>query len=172
MRWPKIWRSALVALAFCALASCYGRQAVEPESQRETELEPALPAYPSAASLRRLDLGPDEAFEYSIDMDSVSVAPGPILLYTLVARSPAGATNVTYEGMRCRPVERKIYALGRSDGTWAPSKSPAWLAINRSMKAQMTLADFYFCPGRRSVLTVDEALRAIRSGRHPDALPQ
>jgi hypothetical protein len=172
MRWPKIWRSALVAVAFGALAACYGRQAVEPENQREAEIEPTPPAYPSPASLRRLDLGPDEPFEYSIDVDSISVAPGPVLLYTLVARSPAGATNVTYEGMRCRPVERKIFALGRNDGTWAASKSPMWLPISRSGKAQMTLADFYFCPGRRSVLTVDEALRAIRAGGHPDAVPR
>src|SRR4051812_10592620 len=153
------WRSALFALAVGTLTACGSRQVQnEPENQREIDIQPTPPAYPTADKLKRLDLGPDQDFQYSVDVDSISIGPGPVVLYTLVVRSPAGATNVSYEAMRCRPLERKIFALGRSDGTWSASKRPEWLPITRSMTGYVTLADFYFCPGRRSILTQEEAV--------------
>ena len=56
--------------------------------------------------------------------------------YTLVIKSPTGAMNVTYEGMRCatdgkresarldllilkfQVTEKRLYAIGRDDETW------------------------------------------------------
>ena len=171
MHWSKTWRSTLVVVAAGLVVACGYRPAYkeEPENQSEIELQPALPTYPIASNLKRIDLGPDEPFEYSVDTGSVSLAAGPVLLYTLVVRSPAGAMNVSYEGMRCRSLERRIYASGRPDGTWAISRSATWLPITRQQKGYFALADSYFCPARRPVLTAAEAVSALRAGGHPDA---
>lgn len=105
-------------------------------------------------------------FRYYVDWGSVSAGEDRIVRYVLVARSPSGAENVTFEGIRCQG-EYRVYAVGARDGAWGGRPSE-WRPIPRIPSAvQPALARQYFCPGRAAIRTSDEGQRAVRDGGHP-----
>jgi len=113
----------------------------------------------------------DTDFRYYVDWGSVSAEADRIVRYLLVARSPAGTENVTFEGIRC-PREYRVYAVGRPEGGWGGRPSE-WRPIPRNPNAaQVVLARQYFCPGRQAIRTSAEGQRAVRDGGHPGALPE
>ena len=88
--------------------------------------------------------------------------------YTIVARSPAGVNNVSFEGLLCRSRQRRLYAFWRDDGTWSPARESEWGDASESIGTYYAaLADYYFCPNGRVVADPSEALRALQLGRHP-----
>jgi hypothetical protein len=112
----------------------------------------------------------DSDFRFFVDPESVSVAEDRIVRYVLVARSPGGAENITFEGIRC-PSDYRIYAVGRPDGTWSGRPSE-WRPIVRDPRvSQATLARQYFCPGRSAIVTNEEGRKAVRAGGHPGVFP-
>lgn len=130
-----------------------------------------LPKWPKPADLIRFDARPSRSFDFFVDGASVSVGADGVVRFTLVAKSTS-ATNVSYEGIRCRTAERKVYALGRPDGTWYEPKDPSWVKIGNQVLEghRFTLYQDYFCPARTSVKTVAEGLDALKRGGHPRAL--
>jgi CNP1-like family protein len=121
----------------------------------------SLPPYPAMDSLVGFDTEPTSAFRFFVDPASVSVGKDGVVRYTLVARSSSGALNVSYEGLRCESRERRLYAFGREDKTWAPARSGDWTRIFSS-PYHVALADDYFCPGRRTVRSAEEAVAALK----------
>jgi hypothetical protein len=112
----------------------------------------------------------DTDFRFFVDPDSVSVGEDRIVRYVLVARSPNGAENITFEGIRC-PGEYRVYAVGHSDGSWA-GRASEWRPIVRDPRVtQATLARQYFCPGRSAIASSVEGRRAVRAGGHPGVFP-
>jgi hypothetical protein len=128
-----------------------------------------LPPYPKQDNLVRIYVSSAATFEFFVDPVSVSVGKDGVVRYTLAARSPNAAMNVSYEGMRCQTYERKLYALGRSDGTWSQARDPQWRAIgNNQVNRQYTaLAEDFFCSGRGRVSTTEEAVQALGRGNQP-----
>jgi hypothetical protein len=123
----------------------------------------------------KLHVSADTDFRYYVDWASVSAADDRIVRYVLLARSPSGSENVTFEGIRC-PGEYRVYAVGKPGGGWSGRPSE-WRAIPRHPNAvQASLARQYFCPGRHPVATTDEGQRSVRAGGHdglfPGVLPQ
>jgi CNP1-like family protein len=134
------------------------------------ELKWALPAYPADADLVRFYVSPTSPFEFFVDSKSLSVGKDGVVRYTLVARSPSGALNVSYEGIRCESRERKLYAFGHADRTWAQARSADWARIpsRRTFpnNQQAVLADEFFCVQGVHVDSPDVAVRALtRAGR-------
>lgn len=128
----------------------------------------SLPPYPAMDGLVGFDAGPTSAFRFFVDPASISVGDDGVIRYTLVARSASGALNVSYEGIRCASRERRLYAFGREDKTWAPARTSEWTRISLSAH-HAALADEYFCPVRGAVRTADEAVSALKRGGHPGA---
>ncbi|HMH16661.1 MAG TPA: CNP1-like family protein [Burkholderiales bacterium] len=128
-----------------------------------------LPSYPRQENLVRIYVSSAATFEFFVDPASVSVGQDGVVRYTLIARSPSAAMNVSYEGMRCQTYERKIYALGRSDGTWSQARDPQWTPIgNNQVNRQHTaLAEDFFCSGRGRVSTTEDAVQALGRGNQP-----
>ena len=83
-----------------------------------------------------------------------------------VARSADGATNIAYEGIRCKGRERKLYALGHADRTWSRARNPQWASISDLTinVAQATLYQAYFCPLRSIVRDAEEARKLLKRG--------
>jgi hypothetical protein len=133
-----------------------------------TEEQPAPPAYPAASELIEFYVGPTVAFKFFIDPRSISVGRDKVVRYTLVARSPTGVENVSYEGMRC-PDQYRIYALGRPEQKAWSVRPGDWRPIPRSYgsNSQYALARDFFCPHRDPVQTVAEAVDALQHGVHP-----
>lgn len=147
-----------------------------PEFEEERpweEQKAALPAYPRPENLVKVDVSGATTFDFFVDIASLSVGRDGVVRYALVARSPSGAMNVSYEGIRCTTRERKLYAFGRPDDTWVQARKSEWAPITgiQANRQQATLADDFFCPARGAVRTAEEAVRALRRGGHPEAGP-
>jgi hypothetical protein len=138
----------------------------------ESPPPPPAPPFPRPGQLLRVDLGAQGGFELFVDPASIAIEPDDTVRYTAVAQSAAGAKNVSFEALRCRSHERRVYHLGHPDGTWSPARNPRWVSAAAGAAGQLyaTLATYYLCPQRRAVRTTQEAIRAIRLRGHPDAI--
>lgn len=178
MRSSKTWRSAALRIAAAALAAVLfacsqaqlgPRAALEAEKPREDAL-PQPPAYPKPENLVRIETGGAGSFEFFIDAVSIEVLGKGEFRYTLLARSSAAAINISYEGLRCLTRERRLYAFGRPDGSWAPAKKSEWTEFSRTQYSQIPviLSQDYLCPERTPVLSVQQAVQALRYGGRQD----
>jgi hypothetical protein len=159
-------RGALSLAALALAAGCAGRTSpfVDELAAKPWEGQKALlPPYPNG-KLVPFYVGPS-AFSFFVDPASVKVGDDGAVRYTLVARSASGATNVSYEGIRCGAYESRVYAFGQSDGTWSRATNSQWTPINRlATSPQASLSDDFFCSQRGPVRTTDDALAALARG--------
>lgn len=158
------------ALLACAL--CLGLETASADfdedydSQSWQEIEPALPAAPRPESLHFFFVSPTNPNRHLLDLASISIGVDGVVRYVLVVETPGGARNVSFEGIRCATRERRIYALGRRDGSWSKSRNADWEGI-RDISAYRQHAELfreYFCPGGLMVATPQQAADALRRG--------
>jgi len=128
------------------------------------EIEVQMPAGPKAENLIPFYVSAATDHKFYIDASSLSVGADGVVRYIMVIQTSGGARNVSFEGMRCQTRERRVYAFGRSDGSWSKSRSNQWdtvrqLDVNRHHAA---LFLEHFCPGGVIVAKVEEALRSLR----------
>lgn len=162
----------VVATAATAqIQSDWERENAERLKQAGEQLVPPPPIDKSRLIELKSTLAADTDFRYFVDPASVSVGADRIVRYVLVARSPSGVENTTFEGIRC-PGDYRIYAVGRPDGSWGGRPSE-WRTIVRDPRvSQATLARQYFCPGRQAILSAEEGQKALRAGGHPGVFPE
>jgi hypothetical protein len=141
--------------AFAALM--LGITAVHAQSQFEEDFDDAykpwqeiaiqLPTAPKPKNLLPFHVSPTATQEFEIDASSIAVGADGVIRYVLVATSRAGAKNISYEGIRCKTDEKKLYAFGQPDGSWARSRRDRWESIqsNLSNRQHAALAYDYFC---------------------------
>jgi CNP1-like family len=170
---PRIVLSAL--LGACSSGPVNAPPAIDDDDVaargRWNELNPHLPPYPREQNLLPFEVGGASANRFYIDSASISPGEDGVIRYTLVVKSPQGATNVSFEGMRCTTRELKRYAFGRGDGTWAKSRDEAWRPIvyQDSNPHHAVLYRDFFCPDLVPVRSQREAVDALKSGGHPRA---
>lgn len=138
----------------------------EPESLAWQELEVSFPPAPLPENLQSFEVSALAVNKFFIDLASLSVGEDGVVRYTLVIGSPEGGRTVTYEGMRCQTRERRIYASGRADGSWAKSRNNRWAnlqpaSINRHHAA---LYLDYFCPNGGVMLDLEAVRQALKRG--------
>jgi hypothetical protein len=130
-----------------------------------------LPALPKNQNLIEFWVSNSTAFRFFIDAASLSVDQEGVVRYILVARSPSGVANISFEGMRCTAGTYKIYAYER-DGSWSAAAASEWRPIepNAVQRWHNELRLRYFCANRRgSLQSREEGLDALRRGGHPGA---
>jgi hypothetical protein len=135
------------------------------------EIEAQLPAYPKLEEALPFFVSAATDNQFFIDPKSISVGSDDVVRYTLIAKSPSGVLNVSFEGMRCRGHEKKSYAFGRADGAWSRNKYAKWEAIKfeeRNRQHHMLYDDF-FCPNTISVRDANEAISALKRGNNTRA---
>jgi hypothetical protein len=138
----------------------------EKRDWKETEIR--LPAQPKGDALIEFFVSAGSSFRFFIDPASVSVGSDGVVRYTLVARSPSGAENVSYEGIRCSSASYKVYAYGqgagwsRAQGDWKPIEPKSVQRWHQALRRE------YFCPFNLQVSTAAEAVDYLRRGGHPD----
>lgn len=89
------------------------KTAVLPDPPEESTLVPMLP------------WSIDTRHEYFLDRSSLAVRKDGIFVYTVVIRSPTGASNAFYEGLRCKTKMVKTYGYLSGDQFYESSK-PQW----------------------------------------------
>lgn len=108
-------------------------------------------------------------FRFYVDARSISVGRDGVVRYTLVARSPSGVDNTSFEGIRCKAGAVKVYAGLRRDGTWAPRATAAWQEIQPKtiQRWHQVLQREFFCPQSSIIVDSAEGVDALRRGGHP-----
>lgn len=154
--------AALAASVSAALAQWRGWDADFDEERKPwKEIEAGIPSYPRTADLVPFDAGAASPHRFYVDARSLSIGEDGVVRYTLVVKAAGGATNVTFEGIRCELREQKYYAVGRADGGWARARNAQWrriepLEINRH---HYVLYSDFLCSGRSPVESVREIMR-------------
>ena len=135
-------------------------------SRPEQATKVSFPPFPQAENLIPFAVSATTENKFMIDGESLSVSPDRVVSYTLVIESPAGARNVTYEAMRCATAERRLYAIGRSDGTWSKARGDQWRRIQESTLNRHYAALFgeYFCTIGVILRDAEDARRILHTG--------
>lgn len=141
----------------------------EYEVKKWEEAEVQLPAPPKESDLKAFYVSAVTDNRFFVDPASISVGNDGVVRYTLLVLTSGGVRNLTFEGMRCETRERRLYAVGRSDGTWSKSRNKQWERIREAVNNRHHAALFqeYFCPGGVIVRDAEEARDALRRGGHP-----
>lgn len=141
------WLLVTVGFPSLSIAQIVSRQWDEPEW---SEQEAPLPPFPEQENLIPLRLFGARSFEFQIDKTSIAIGGDGVVRYAIVARSPAGAKNVYFEGIRCSTRERKLYATGRVSNTWSPVEGARWQDFRGggANAYHESLAKYYLCAER------------------------
>jgi hypothetical protein len=126
-----------------------------------------LPAAPAKENLLSFNPNASGNMKFAIDAKSLTVEKDEVVRYTLVITSAAGASNVSYEGIRCKTMEKKAYAFGQADNNWSVAKRDTWDAIadGRVNRQHITLAQDFFCDGSRVAGKAENIIERIRRNR-------
>jgi len=146
------YRFALVlgcCWSVCASAGLLSDDENKAPPKEESAL--SLPAPPKSENLLRYAVGAvaGASMIFTIDAKSVSVGDDEIVRYSSVITSQSGAMNISYEGIRCKTSERKLFATGRPDGSWNTLSAAEWRRISSvgANSYQATLSKDFFCDG-------------------------
>jgi len=152
-----------------ALAGCSGGPVSDWERQQEGKLAPEAaaplppnPPYPRRGDLVEFKIGTTSELRYFIDAASLTVGKDGVVYYVLVALGPAGAENVSFEGMRCASGEARIFAIGHGGG-WG-GRPGAWRTIQFGVQHwHDTLYREYLCRYRQPPRDAKAAIDALRN---------
>ncbi len=129
------------------------------------EVSMQLPAAPKPDDLIEVKLDSSTRNRLFIDPASLSSGADGVVRYTAIIRTPGGAENVTFEGLRCETGERKLYAFGRAGGEWSRNRFAKWELIQARLAGgyHRELFFHYLCTvgGDRDAPTL---LRLLKSG--------
>jgi hypothetical protein len=169
-----------LALVFCMMCTASAQAAwgdfeydFEANTKAWKEIEAQLPAAPQSANLIEVKLDSSTRNQLFIDQASLSVGDDGIVRYTAILRSPSGAENISFEGLRCETGERKLYAFGRSvkntsgkdASEWSRNRYAKWDAIQARLAGgyHRELFFHYLCTvnTKRDLPTL---LRVLKSG--------
>lgn len=140
--------------------------AAEEGDKPERPVDVQLPPLPQAVDLIPLYVAPNSTNRFFVDGASMSVDTGGLIRYTMVIKSPSGATTINFEGMRCPDLQRAVYAFGQADGTWTKARNSEWGPIGGSGPNgyQYVLYRHYLCPDGVPVGDAAQAVTALRRG--------
>lgn len=177
MRRLRRWGLALLlaGLASSALADIGFRKFYDEDDEsakpKWQEEEFALPEFPKDESLIEFYVSAGTANRFFVDGTSISRGKDGVVRFTLVVRMAGGSTNITYEGIRCENIEHRIYATGRTDGTWTKARISAWKRIENKPinRHHAALSRDFFCPSGEPINDAEEGRDALRRGKHPRA---
>lgn len=165
--------NAVVLLLFLAspAAAQWGSWDYDHDRPKEVfkESEIKLPPLPKDENLLQFEADAASPYHFYIDTHALSIGKDEVVRYTLVVKTPSGATNISYEGMRCDVGQIKIYAYARGRVAWVRTRHPEWREFHSqpSGRYRRVLKYDYFCAGESRkvpVASVDEALQLMRYG--------
>lgn len=129
------------------------------------EIEAKIPTHPRVENLMPFEVDKTSGHRFFLDAQSLSVGEDGVVRYVLVVKTAGGATNVTFEGMRCDMRQQKYYAIGQTNGGWTRARNPEWRRIGqRGQNQHNTLYGEYFCADRRLPATPRQVIQMLKSG--------
>lgn len=159
-------------LVHAEIGEAVGFHKLEKNDYKESDWaeEPlTLPAYPKDADLIEFYVSAAATNHFFVDGATLSAGKDGIVRYTLVVKTSGGATNVSYEGIRCGANEYKLYATGRADNSWVLAKTDTWRPIENKLtnRYHAALNREFLCPIGKPIGSAEEGSNALRLGKHP-----
>jgi len=166
MRLPDVSRSALLLIVAplvlaLVLGGCGGSTAQKakptqrgattdiggvPEEEVFKEIDVPFPPYPKDADYLKFLPRQNSQNQFYVDRNSISIAADRAIRYSVIVKSPSGALTTSFEGMRCKTAEYKVYAFGIKSGEWTNTPDAQWRRIPRAAwDFRYTLYKDYFC---------------------------
>lgn len=143
---------------------------LDQEKRPWEELQSQLPPYPKPDNLIKFEFDGAGANQFFVDAASLSVGDDGVVRYTLVIKTAGGATNVSFEGLRCDVQQVRIYALGHPGNQWSRARDTAWRDIRpREINGYHFVLgrDYYCLPAtlrQRGTRPVADILRTLKRG--------
>lgn len=141
---------------------------LDQEKKPWEELQTQLPPYPKPENLLKFDTGFNSNNSYFVDAASLSLGEDRVVRYTLVVKSGGGATNVSFEGIRCDAAQLRVYAFGRPDSHWSRARNVRWRPIEyREVNGHHhALFSDYMCTRTRNseAVSVKQIIATLKSG--------
>lgn len=169
-------RCALLFVLLLGLPSAYADIGFrtweeDPDAPKWQEIEAALPEFPKEDDLLEFYVSAVTPNRFFVDGKSISVGADGVVRFVLVIKTAGGATNVSFEGIRCGTIEYRLYATGRSDGTWVKARASEWKRIENKPinRHHAALSRDYFCPSAVPIGNPEEGCTALKRGKHPEA---
>ncbi len=155
------------ALAITSLPGVSWSQEHSDTDKAVAEFEWQLPATPVSDNLQPFYVSLTTRQSFAIDTKSLSVDSDGVVRYTVIGTSTGGAKNISYEGIRCSSAEKRIYAIGHTDGSWTRARDSEWqpIAFKGANLQHAELAQNYFCESGRIAGKLDQILQKIRYHR-------
>jgi len=167
----KFKRRAAGLLLWCAVMGAVSSATGADESKdtQESEEEVSLPTFPKDIDLIEFPVSAATTNRYFIDGSTLSPGKDGVVRYVMVIRTDGGATNVSFEGLRCATGEYRVFASGRADGSWGPAKISSCRTIEAKTvnRHHVALYREFFCPLALPIANAAEGRRALRLGKHP-----
>lgn len=132
------------------------------EKKSWSEIKAKIPPYPKSENLIEFEADPSSPHRFYIDSESISIGEDGVVRYTFIIKSAGGASNVSFEGIRCELKQQKFYAVGQPGGGWTRTRNPQWRQPGRF---HGVLSDVAFCNGKIPVSSPGEAVRLLQSGK-------
>jgi CNP1-like family len=150
------------AAVFCALFLAVGQATAQLRDQDPDWRESAVPAPPDfdVARVIQLEMPRHLSVRLGVDPATLRITSDGVVRYVMVAQSPSGTMNATYEGIRCQTAEVKVYARYTSSKTWNLISNPEWkpLRDNQPSPHALALARQGACDGRSAVTSTPQAI--------------
>lgn len=169
----RAWPALLLFLPLVAAAQMFGSGETYSGLAPWVETKVALPQYPKTENYLPFQVSANTPFSFFVDAKSISIGADGVVRYSLIAKSPDGGLNVSFEGMRCSTKQFRVYAFGRSDKTWSEARRSRWepmRGVAQQLQRSVLFEDF-FCPLGISIATVEEGVQGLRRGNNPLAVP-
>jgi len=132
-----------------------------PDVWRESPID--LPVLSPRSSFSQYQTRSQTGFTFYIDISSIEFGGDGVVRMSLLAISPKGSENITYEGFRCETRENKLYASSWAfDAKWMPAKRAKWRSVSPKTpnSYRSDLLEYYICDGTLSILD-ERRLRAL-----------
>ena len=157
-------RLAAVVMFFpaCALAGLFTE--ADPNWQEDAV---EYPPPPREEDLHKFFVTAASPNAFYVDKASMSLGEDRVVRFTLVVRTPGGAENITFEGIRCATGERRLYARWRpQDEQWSPARRSEWEPLRATgyNMPRAVLAAQHFCDGPAPPRTLGDARRGLIYG--------
>ncbi len=167
----RVWIAIVLLLPLAAWAQTQGFEENSGKRDGGGDAPVQLPPYPRLENYLPFQVNAVSPFAFSVDAKSISVGADRVVRYSLIAKSSNGGLNVSFEGMRCADAQIRIYALGRSDGTWSELRKSRWerIRIDQRNAERAVLYNDFFCSVGGNIATAEDGVRVLKSGGNPKA---
>jgi len=169
-RGPTLLAVAALSAFFCippAFSQSQFEEDFDDTGKTWQEIAVQLPAPPAPENLIPFYVSATATQTFALDEKSLQIGKDGVIRFTLVSTSPSGARNISYEGIRCASFEKKSYAYGRDDGSWARSRRDQWERIvrNAANRQHGVLAVDFFCESQAVAGNRETLLKRLRNNQ-------